>query len=631
MRKRQQLSIIKDLIINKTKPLLTFISSGSLAEGIDLPGSDIDIMYVIDDVEVLRDIRNMKQPIQRRTLVMETDTDHPGFSRLRLIAEMDWENTHITDKCFTSTSTGVYLSANKFVSKINMMHPHKQQLSQHGPCFSDKGQNLDLAICLRSKYFPYSALPWASRYRQQWPPNSTIDKIKKYGCLLVPIGPRTMTDCFVFWRLSFSEAEKQLIHSFNFTQLLCYCLLKLTLKHIINTNRHVEGLLCSYFLKTALFWVAEELDIDTFQLSKLFVCFSHCLDKLKLWVKQCYCPNYFIPEHNMFIGKVNTDNNTILLNVLDGITCDGIDGLTKDIFPNNNRSSRLLRKNSESSFVKLDFLFFRTCFFPVRPDISKCLKALMFTESLMKSKYSTFYIEVCKHYHAKISQYTAQILPKPSITTETYKIHKQYHIQLQNGIKTDAVTGWLLYASFYYVTGQFEVTLRLTDYVISRCSPDMLNAGYVNFTEPAEKDILNYRSHVHSTMTLTEKMRMAIIGDVIFSQNSSLIPAELQLEANNHSMTIPSIVMYYFLRFLCFYHLCEISKKQQALHDFELIVKNNNYIPPKNVSNSLTILGVCYEISGDKDAAYQCYDNALQCEDFVCLSAKERRSKLLDI
>ncbi|XP_063405888.1 uncharacterized protein LOC134689849 [Mytilus trossulus] len=512
-----------------------------------------------------------------------------------------------------------------------MMHPHKQQLSTHGPCISDKGQNLDVAICLRSKYLPFNAKLWASRPRHQWPPHSTIDKIKKYGCLLVPIGPRTLPDCNILWRLSFSVAEKQLVHSFNFTQLLCYSLLKLTLGHIASTNKDVEGLLCSYFLKTALFWVSEELDIDTFQVSKIFVCFSHCLDKLKLWIKKCNCPNYFIPEHNMFLGKINSDNNTVLLNVLDGITQDGIDGLTKYLFPNNNEMCRLFRNDSESSFVRLNFLFLRTCFVGVIPNISKCLEALRFTESLMKSKYSTFIIGVCKHHHAVISQYTAQSLPLPPITTEANNIHKRYHRHLQDGINTDDVSGWLLYASFYYVTGQFDVTLKLTDDILSRCPPVMLTAGGVKFAEPAEKDKRNYRSLVHSTMTLTEKMRMAFKGHVIFSKNSSLIPAELQLEVNNHSMVIPSIVMYYFLRFLCFYHLCEISKKQQALHDFELIVKKNNYISPSTVSESLTILGVCYEISGDKDAAYQCYDNALQCEDFVCLSAKERRSKLLDI
>jgi hypothetical protein len=40
-------------------------------------------------------------------------------------------------------------------------------------------------------------------------------------------------------------------------------------------------------------------------------------DKLITWVKCCYCPNYFIPEHNMFRGRINRSNSRLLLNILE--------------------------------------------------------------------------------------------------------------------------------------------------------------------------------------------------------------------------------------------------------------------------------------------------------------------------
>ncbi|VDI72073.1 Hypothetical predicted protein [Mytilus galloprovincialis] len=626
MRKRQQLFITKDLIDNAVESGFITTSSGSLAEGLDLPGSDIDVMFVIRDVDVIQDVRNIKHPIQRTTLLMETDTDHPGFSRLRLIAGGDGEHKFITNKFFQSTSKGLYLSVNEFVRNINNMFP-EQQLSPHGPCLSDKGESFDFAFCLRSKYLPYNAIPWASRYRQQWPHNSTIDKIKKYGCLLVPIGPRDMLDCNVLWRISFSEAEKLLVHSFNFTQLLCYCLLKLTLTHIVNTDKHAEGLLCSYFLKTALFWVSEEIDIDTFQLSKLYFCFSKCLDKLLLWVKKCYCPNYFIPEHNMFLGKINSDNNSILLNVLDRIKRDGIDGLIKQLFPNDNGNCHLLQRNSKSSFIKLDFLFFRISFSDVQLNLLQCLTTLLFTESLIKSKYSTFIIDVCKYHHAEISQYAAQLLPTPTTTIATYNIHKRYHRHLQDGIKADAVSGWLLYASFYYVIGQFDVTMRLTDYVLSRCSSDMLLMDHSLYNND---HFIKYRRNVHHSMTLHDRIRTVNVHSVQYLQNSSLVPGELHLEVKDFDMLIPPIVMSHCLRFLCYHHFGDISNRQQALRDLHLSLKARNFVL-YTLSDSITILGVCYEISGDKNTAYQCYDEALQCDGIICSSAAVRKSKLLEI
>jgi hypothetical protein len=41
--------------------------------------------------------------------------------------------------------------------------------------------------------------------------------------------------------------------------------------------------------------------------------------------------------------------------------------------------------------------------------------------------------------------------------------------------KSDAVAGWVLYASFYYVLGQYNTTLKIIDHVLSRCTPDILS------------------------------------------------------------------------------------------------------------------------------------------------------------
>jgi hypothetical protein len=55
-----------------------------------------------------------------------------------------------------------------------------------------------------------------------------IKEIVDYGCLLVPIGPKEIENSELLWRISFSMAEKQLSHSMNYTQILCYALLKLS-------------------------------------------------------------------------------------------------------------------------------------------------------------------------------------------------------------------------------------------------------------------------------------------------------------------------------------------------------------------------------------------------------------------
>ncbi|VDI57443.1 Hypothetical predicted protein [Mytilus galloprovincialis] len=623
IRKRHRLFIIIDMIFNSSGlGGYTQIFSGSLAEGLDLPGSDMDVMYVSKSAKIIQKEKNILIPVNG-VYVMETDIDHPGFARLRQVATSKGKSLpEKCERCPTGSCTGKrrYLLTSKFLT-VHM----QENTCIHGPCISDIDQTIDRAFCIRSKYLPHNAMPWSSRHGRQWPPSFVIDRIVKYGCLLVPVGPKISSDDDSLWRISFSVAERLLVHSFNFTQLLCYGLLKLTLKRIINTNDKVNDLLCSYFLKT------EEIDIDTFQLSKIYHCFFLCLDKLISWVNTCYCPNYFIPEQNMFLGKIDQSNNKILLCVLQSIQCGGIDGLIHNLFPLENEHHRLISTKREFSFIPLDFLLYRTTTLLMMNTIPKDIliyyKTLSCIYSLLKSESSTFIIDSCKLYKYYISQFIVQLLPSPITIGNTIYIRKCYHRHLQNGTKTDSVSGWLLYASFYYVIGQFNDTLKITDYVLGRWSPYMLLIDF----DSNDTWTINYKYNVHSFMTVNERMTLATAQHVHYVQHSQLIPEELQLEVEHSAMNILPNVMSYCLRFLCYHHLGDIPNKRQALRDLDITVKDNVIISNDAVSHALTLLGVCFEISGDKDMAYQCYEEALQCDSFVCPSAEARKLKLLKI
>ncbi|XP_071146160.1 uncharacterized protein [Mytilus edulis] len=633
IRKRQRLFIIQDMIVNSSDLTdRTQIFSGSLAEGLDLPGSDMDVMYVSKIEKIIHNEKNILNPVYGVSLyTMETDIDHPGFARINTVATHN--GLSLREQC-GSCPSGSCTGTRFFKSTHGFLNGYMQKMKYttfiHGPCLSDKDQKIDDAYCIRCKNLPHNTMPWASRHGRQWPPSFVIDRIVKYGCLLVPIGPKTSSDNRFLWRISFSAAERLLVHSFNFTQFLCYGLLKLTLKRIINTNDKVNDLLCSYFLKTALFWVSEEIDIDTFQLSKIYHCFFLCLDKLISWVNTCYCPNYFIPEHNMFIGKIDESNNKILLCVLQSIQCGGIDGLIHNLFPIDNEHHLLISTKRKYSFIPLDFLLYRTTIHMMNTiprNILNYYKALSCVHSLLKSESSTFIIDSCKLYKYYMSQFIVQLLPSPITIGNTIYIRKCYHKHLQNGTKTDTVSGWLLYASFYYVIGQFNDTLKITDYVLGRWSPYMLLIDF----DSCDTWTINYKYNVHSFMTVNERMTLATAQHVHYVQHSQLIPEELQLEVEHSGMNILPNVMSYCLRFLCYHHLGDIPNKRQALRDLDITVKDNVIISNDAVSHALTLLGVCFEISGDKDMAYQCYEEALQCDAFVCPSAEARKLKLLKI
>ena len=108
----------------------------------------------------------------------------------------------------------------------------------------------------------------------------------------------------------------------NHTQFLCYGLLKLFLKEVIEVDKNVKGLLCSYFFKTSVFWEITESPIQ-WNMYTLLSHFWSCFQRLLHWVNVLYCPNFFIPGNNMFANKFDTEERAILLGCLGKLYHEG--------------------------------------------------------------------------------------------------------------------------------------------------------------------------------------------------------------------------------------------------------------------------------------------------------------------
>jgi hypothetical protein len=215
IRIRQNAFLIEDKIYNRVNTEITQVSSGSLAEGLDLPRSDVDIMIVFNNVNILQNVQHMNRSARHTTLLIEDDIEFPGFTTLKLIAEGD---AFISPEYFVETTNGMYFSNISFIRKLIEISANLKH-SAHGPCLSDKDEAMDIAYCFHFHSWPRQAEQWIYRHRPgQWPPEILIDNIVNYGCILVPIGPKEIENSELLWRISFSMAEKQLSHSMNYTQ-----------------------------------------------------------------------------------------------------------------------------------------------------------------------------------------------------------------------------------------------------------------------------------------------------------------------------------------------------------------------------------------------------------------------------
>ena len=208
---------------------------------------------------------------------------------------------------------------------------------------------------------------------------------------------------------------------------------------------------------------------------------------------------------------------------------------------------------------------------------------LSFIKSLVMSHSTSILSGIGKYYYAKANQNIVQTLPFPSTNKRKVQVMQRYHKHLHDGTKSDAVSGWLFYASFYYVLGQNNTALSIIDHVLSRCTPDMIVLRIINYTTYHFK---YYKQIIGcSNITLNEKMRMATIDSVWYVKQSTLIPHELKPEVQDGVFLVPSVIMSHCLRFLCYHHLYNIVNRQQSLRDLYLTIKEGYFVGENQLSD----------------------------------------------
>lgn len=313
----------------------------------------------------------------------------------------------------------------------------------------------------------------------------------------------------------------------------------------------------------------------------------------------------------MFQGKVNQRNNKILLKVLDGVINGGTTGLITGLFQEGVNSTCLI-SNRKNYSIKLDYFVYKVfCHEKIPQTIKDGYRGIFVLKCLILSESSSYIRDVCKWWISNVSQIITQQLPTPVNIRNVENIRSRYHTHLKDSLQTNSVNGWLLYASFYYVIGQYNVTIQITDHVLSKCTPEKLQLGSLFY----DNDIMNtYAQNVYETVTsLNKRIQFATVSSVTFLRHSSIIPDEFRLEVEDDYFYIPFVVLSYCLKFLSYFHLGDVFKRQEALWELRSTVRERFFVKEDHQSQSLLILGVCYQLSGDIDNACQCFDETLQC------------------
>ena len=613
IRARRLLYLCRDLRTNKLGPQIT---SGSKAEGLHLKGSDLDLMFLNPNFVVYESEKDYVQNDRRIVLIMDTEDTPPCFTHLRLRANCKCSclcltqllQQHRGEKLFSSE----LCKSHALNILTGFMDPRLNTI--HGPCISDCDGQLDVAHCIKCDQWVSQSQPWIYRPRSIWPSPELISKITSCGVLFVPIGYKGSINENLQWRISFSVAEKILIHSFSHTQLLCYALLKILLKEIIERNHNLKGLLCSYFLKTLMFWISEEIETSFWRPDNIIPCFMACLQRLIYCIDYSTLLHYFIPENNLLYLRFNRKNRNTLINILKNCYQTGIQMFSSsetlhdyirfpcEIIRSVCENTTLVKTILEYEFHRfeppiINIVAMHTLLRHCKTELSRCLLAWSIAIAYQRIPLTLPHIN------------------NPN-NKQQYRFYKHALSQLLVGLHSDVISGWLKLASFFYVHKKYLTSIDIINHTLSKCTD--------------KSSVPNITLKRTQNLKLILQVTSLTIPFVTFEKQSSVIPIELEFDVRNMAIFFKSIPCAYFLRFLCCYHLqdlrsCCFSRTQL----FTTIL--GDYFSNGETHNDTTVLisvGIACQMLGETNKAKKYFRFAAERDEYNITSAAFRLRQL---
>lgn len=316
-----------------------YIRAGSSAEQLYIPfpnhaKSDIDLMfefpyiYVVDPEQCTAiERQEYDNNRERRFLYIDySNKNYPCYLKLYFHSTRNLvETSEKTAASILLPDTNVFLTPSeyvdphrKFFPSSNLVHWFKnkwpaneiydEKLEVHGPsiCKISRDPNLpvptDHVPAMKCLHWPKPAMNWIYRTRSSnWPNHNLINSVTKFGCHIVPVSHILSNNETkdIEWRFSFSVCEILIARSLGFYQKKCYLIVKALIDVHIKQDIELSKLMCSYYLKTSLYWLCESLEKERWTYETLYDRFVDFIDYIINCFKNKCLKHYFIPEMNL--------------------------------------------------------------------------------------------------------------------------------------------------------------------------------------------------------------------------------------------------------------------------------------------------------------------------------------------
>ena len=654
--------------------------TGSKAEGLNLKGSDEDYMIDINDglnIQVEQILDDSPETSAYNRFYLCTKHTHPGFALLRYV---DQRTPHpiLLFALKSSIDNHLYLSSDlvvktcdTFMKSIGIPGNINSTNARQGPSLESwhdvqAGKNIsgsDYVPSIHCNFWPDVAAEWVNRPRSHgWPAARDIASIVDFGCHLVAVGYPDSETKLIEWRLSFSIAERALVWSFNHVQMQCYAVMKIILKEYVKNKCSEENqILCSYFIKTFLFWKFETTELKFWRKDNFDECMRYLLIEFYQCLLEGKIQHYFIPKFNLLSVKLTPNAQSELLQVYGRIIqsdigimkmCESLRPIWKVFLQCKENQMSVLSKSRRATFLNTDkvvmnefdklythafsdhfdtsvtlidmFVGSKQSLYSVIPCLSDpfdhlimgirsipvqtCLK-VMFTDRMLAEKY--------------IRSVLVPDLPKDDLN----RLHRIAHNQ---SASFDISSLKIVYAIVLLNMGNYKGALCILKQVLSNIPPFVVYKPLAETTESESQYVEEFEKSGLETM---QRAKRAWMFDMEFTKSESdALPLAIQIElyfshAVYRCVRISPFICLYYLLFLCYHQLRRYRDRDRALRQLEETVndhlKNGLRLERHHVYN---IAGHCLLIAGKKNRARDMFNISHQFLTYMCESLNQYNS-----
>ena len=444
-------------------PLIT-ITTGSCSEGsayndIDRMHFRNDIIAVEDDIAVVDDGHFVTKSDSLCLLSINTSDCYPGFTRLQLKGQNSTGQPNI----FKEINGKLYVVGEKL--KTYLLEEEVEifggSISKHGPSLTSAGAvkdlnlDMDFVPSVKCEGWPLQVRDFLKRIQKMG-----IEKENLPSCLLVPVAHPQSDMPDIEFRMSFSLIEKYLIQRWSAEQLDCYLICKtLCNRHVKTVQENQKGI-CSYFVKTAMFWMIERNSIKRSNSEPLVCTVQDLLKTLYKMIQDKHLPNYFISECNLISSYSDQQIEEILSkmgNIFGQDIVFDYSGIDSDLLCKNRIQSTFYSEQCKGfigHFIRFFLALYTRFEYVNNKTFELAIKDAPFTDNKTIQKYISIAMTEClalyKLYDAFDPKFSIQKEQLIEESRQLLLIQPEYPTQL---IPDNGLTKFVLLGLLYHIIG----------------------------------------------------------------------------------------------------------------------------------------------------------------------------------